>query len=318
MTAKIEKIRRMQHIWETQVKPFVEDSIEKEDGQYAAMVLVAHACEHAYKAIHNPKERNVMQESLESVLRLRDSVRVYSSGRSVTTEATKHWGKTDAHKLRAIIVNPWKHEGILKGEETELVNTPDGFVSGYSGSRSGLKITFNAYYFVLKLVSGIDAAYALFLDDPSPLQQKEWFSPALCSRGRRCKKCKKELRPCERCEEELDKVGATITCMCDENSESIREAIRWIRRCETHCTDPRYPKCRDDDHFLLSDECLFSSVCREINSVLIANLPEPVPRDGAIWYASGTYTEDEMKTIMRPLREEVDKCLTKLERKHAQ
>ena len=128
MTAKVEKIKRMQRIWETQVKPFVEDSIEKEDGQYAAMALVAHGCEHAYKAIR--KRRGGMQESLESVLRLHDCLQADSSGRPVTTEATKHWGKTDAHKLRAIIVNPWKHEGALKGEKTKLINDPRGVLSG--------------------------------------------------------------------------------------------------------------------------------------------------------------------------------------------
>ena len=58
MTAKIEKIRRMQHIWETQVKPHVQDLMDKEDGQYAAMVLVAHGCEHAYKAIRKGRGGN--------------------------------------------------------------------------------------------------------------------------------------------------------------------------------------------------------------------------------------------------------------------
>ena len=84
MTAEIEKLRRMQHIWQTQVKPHVQDLMDKEDGQYAAMVLVAHGCEHAYKAIHNPKERNVIQESLESVLRLHEFLPVDSRGGSVT------------------------------------------------------------------------------------------------------------------------------------------------------------------------------------------------------------------------------------------
>ena len=107
--------------------------------------------------------------------------------------------------------------------------------------------------------------------------------------------------------------------MCDENSESIREAIRWIRYCEEYCADPTYPKHLKDGHFLLSDECLFSSVCREINKVLIANLPDPVfsADSGAMVYAAETYTEDEIKSTMRPLREEVDKCLIALERKDA-
>jgi len=188
MTAKVEDIKKMRHIWETQVKPHVQDLIGKADGQYAAMALVAHGCEHAYKAIRN--RRGGMQESLESVLRLHDFLQADSSGRSVTTEATKHWGKTDAHKIRVFVVNPWKHKGVLKGEKTELTKSPDGFVSGYSASRSGLRITFNANNFVPKLVSGIDAAYAIVLEESSPLQQKERFSPAQCSRGRRCKKCK--------------------------------------------------------------------------------------------------------------------------------
>ena len=33
MTAKVENIRKMQHIWETQVKPHVQNLIGKEDGQ---------------------------------------------------------------------------------------------------------------------------------------------------------------------------------------------------------------------------------------------------------------------------------------------
>ncbi len=101
MTAKVEKIRKMRHIWETQVKPHVQDLMGKEDGHYAAMVLVAHGCEHALKAIHNPKERNVMQESLESVLRLHDFLQADSSGRSVKTDITKHWRRIDAHKIGA-------------------------------------------------------------------------------------------------------------------------------------------------------------------------------------------------------------------------
>ena len=100
MTAEIEKIRRMQHIWQTQVKPHVQDLMGKEDGQYAAMVLVAHGCEHAYKAIHNPKERNVMQASLESVLRLHDFLRVDSRNESTSPDATRHWKRIDAHKIR--------------------------------------------------------------------------------------------------------------------------------------------------------------------------------------------------------------------------
>ena len=329
MTAEIEKIRRMQHIWQTQVKPHVQDLMGKEDGHFAAMVLVAHGCEHAYKAIHNPKERNVMQESLESVLRLHDFLRVDSRNQTAPADATKHWGKTDAHKIRAIIVNPWKHKGILKGEKTELTNIPHGILSGYSISGSGsrdvrppvidkLEMEFNAHYLVEKLVSGIDSAYAIYLDDSSPLQHKEWFSPAQCSRGRRCKRCKKELVPCERCEETLEIVGEKIRCMCDENSESIREAIRWIRYCESYGDDPTFPKRLKDEHFLLSEDCCFSLACHEINKVLIDNRPEPVFYDnGAIGYAAGTYTEDEIKDIMRPLREEVDKCLQALERKYA-
>ena len=71
MTAKVEKIKRMQRIWETQVKPHRRRlRLRKEDGQYAAMALVAHGCEHAYKAIR--KRRRGMQESLESVLRLHE------------------------------------------------------------------------------------------------------------------------------------------------------------------------------------------------------------------------------------------------------
>ena len=98
--------------------------------------------------------------------------------------------------------------------------------------------------------------------------------------------------------------------MCDENSKSIREAIRWIRHCETHCAEPGYSKHLEDGHFLLSDECYFSSVSREINQVLIDDRPEPVfYENGAIGYAAGTYTEGEIRDIMRPLREGVDKYL---------
>ena len=310
MTAKIEKIRRMQHIWETQVKPHVQDLMDKEDGQYAAMVLVAHGCEHAYKAIR--KGRGGMQASLESVLRLHDFLQVDSRNQTAPANATKHWSKTDAHKIRVFIVNPWKHEGVLEGEKTELINDPHGGLGGYSVSLSGLrdikpleiddlKMRFDARKNVKRLVSGIDSAYALFLDDSSPSQHRQWFSPAQCSRGKRCKDCKKELRPCERCEEQLEMVGEKIRCMCDENSKSIRESIRWIRYCESNCADPTYPKHLKDEHFLLSEECLFSSVCREINKVLIANVP-----DG---YVAGTYIEDEIREIMRPLREGVDKYL---------
>jgi len=122
------------------------------------------------------------------------------------------------------------------------------------------------------------------------------------------------LRPCEWCEEELDQVGEEIRCLCDENSESIREAIRWIRYCEKYCADPTFPKRLKDEHFLLSDGCCFSSVNREINKVLIANLPEPVYYDdGSVGYAAGTYTEEEIKGIMRPLREEVDEYLERMD-----
>ena len=179
-----------------------------------------------------------------------------------------------------------------------------------------LEMDFDAHDIARKLVAGIDSAYAIFLDDSSPLQQKRWFSPAQCSSGRRCKRCKKELVPCERCEEELEMVGEKIRCMCDENSESIREAIRWLRYCETHCAEPGYSKHLEDGHFLLSEECYFSSVSREINQVLIDDRPEPVfYENGAIGYAAGTYIEDKIKGIMRPLRAEVDKRLTELERK---
>ena len=76
--------------------------------------------------------------------------------------------------------------------------------------------------------------------------------------------------------------------------------------------DPTFPKRLKDGHFLLSDECCFSSVNREINKVLIANLPEPVCYDdGSVGYAAGTYTEEEIKGITRPLREEVDKHLAR-------
>ena len=168
MTAKIEKIRKMRHIWETQVKPFVEDLIEKEDGQYAAMVLVAHACEHAYRAIRR-KGRGGMQASLESVLRLHDFLQVDSRNGSASPDATRHWGKTDAHKIRLFVVNPWKHEGMLKGETTKLINDPHGGLGGYSVSLSGLRdvrpleidnlrMRFNAHKNVKKLASGIDSA----------------------------------------------------------------------------------------------------------------------------------------------------------------
>jgi len=323
MTAKIEKIREMQQIWETQVKPHVEDLMGKADGQYAAMTLVAHGCEHAYKAIRS--RRGGMQEALESVLRLHNCLGAHSSGRSMTPESIKHFGKTDAHKIRVFVVNPWKHKGGLKGEKTELTNIPHGVLGGYSATMSGLrdvrppviddlKIEVNAHNFVKMLVSGIEAAYAIFLDESSPSQQKEWFSRTQCSRGRRCKKCNKELRPCERCEEELEKVGEQIRCMCGENSESIRESIRWIRLCEEYCADPTWPKRLKDKHFLLSDECLFSSVCREINKVLIANRPEWVVHEsGARSRKAGTYTKDEIKGIMQPLRTEVDKHLARMD-----
>ena len=253
-----------------------------------------------------------MQASLESVLRLHDFLQVDSRNQTAPANATKHWSKTDAHKIRVFIVNPWKHEGVLEGEKTELINDPHGGLGGYSVSLSGLrdikpleiddlKMRFDARKNVKRLVSGIDSAYALFLDDSSPSQHRQWFSPAQCSRGKRCKDCKKELRPCERCEEQLEMVGEKIRCMCDENSKSIRESIRWIRYCESNCADPTYPKHLKDEHFLLSEECLFSSVCREINKVLIANVP-----DG---YVAGTYIEDEIREIMRPLREGVDKYL---------
>ena len=171
MTANVEKIRRMQHIWDTQIKPFVVDLIEKEDGQYAAMALVAHACEHAYKAIC--RRRGGMQEALESVLRLHDFLPDDPSDQSVTTEGTKHWGRTDAHKIRIFIVNSWKHEGELKGEKTELINSPHEIFIAHSVTVSGLrdvtpleiddlKMRFDAHHFVKKLVSGVDSAYALF------------------------------------------------------------------------------------------------------------------------------------------------------------
>ena len=180
--ANIKKIEKMQHTWETQVKPFVEDLIAKEDGQYAAMVLVAHGCEHAYKAIR--KRRAGMQESLKSVLRLHDFLQVHSRNRSAAADVTNHWGKTDAHKIRAFIVNPWKHEGALKGEKTNLINDPRGVLSGYSVSLSRLrdvrpleinelKMDFDAHDIARKLVSGIDSAYAIFLNASSPLQHKE-------------------------------------------------------------------------------------------------------------------------------------------------
>ena len=95
--------------------------------------------------------------------------------------------------------------------------------------------------------------------------------------------------------------------MCDEISESIREAIRWIRYSEKYCAGPTFPKHLKDEHFLLSDACFFSAVCREINKVLVANCP-----DG---YVAGRHTEDEIRDIMRPLRKEVDKYLTERERK---
>ncbi|MCY3781924.1 MAG: hypothetical protein OXG78_16540, partial [Chloroflexi bacterium] len=274
------------------------------------------------KAIRN--RRGGMQESLESVLRLHDFLRADSSGRSVKTDITKHWRRIDAHKIRKFFVNPWKHEGMLKGENTELTNIPYGFSiehSVVSGLRDvkppevdHLAIKLDPHDCVNMLVSGIDAAYAIFLDDSSPSQQKGWFSPAQCGSGKCCKKCNKELLPCERCEEQLEMVGVEIRCMCDENSKSIREAIRWIRYCERFCADPTFPKRLEGDHFLLSDECLFSSVCREINSALIANLPEPVfYDDGSVGYAAGTYTEEEIRDIMRPLRAEVDKYLARMD-----
>ena len=327
MTAKIEKIRRMQHIWETQVKPHVQGLMGKEDGQYAAMVLVAHGCEHAYKAIHNPKERNVMQESLESVLRLHDFLRVDSRNESTSPDATRHLKRIDAHKIRKFIVNSWKHEGMLKGEKTELINDPQRarsmdrvILSGFRDVKpleiDDLEMDFDALDIAKQLVSGIDSAYSIFLDDSSPSEHEQWFSPAQCSTNKRCKRCKKELVPCEPCEEKLEFVGVKIRCMCDENSKSTREAIRWIRYCESNCAEPGYPKHLKDEHFLLSEQCLFSSVCREINELLIANLPEPVFSDsGAIVYAAGTYIEDEIKSIMRPLRAEVEKCLTQIDRR---
>jgi len=112
MAAKVEDIEKMRHIWETQVKPHVQDLMYKKDRHYAAMALVAHGCEHAYKAIRN--RRGGMQESLESVLRLHNCLGAISSGRSVMTESIEHFGKTDAQKIRAIIVNPWKHKGYSK------------------------------------------------------------------------------------------------------------------------------------------------------------------------------------------------------------
>ena len=314
MTAKVEKIRKMRHIWETQVKPFVEDSIEKEDGQYAAMMLVAHGCEHAYKAIR--KRHGGMQEALESVLRVHDFLRVDSRNESTSPDVTRHWKKIDAHKIRKFIVNPWKHEGMLKGEKTELINDPQRARSMYRVILSGFRdvkpleiddweMDFDALDIAKQLVSGIDSAYAIFWDDSSPSQHRQWFSPSQCSTNKRCKECGMELFPCEPCEEKLEFVGVKIRCMCDENSESIREAIRWIRYCEEYCADPTYPKHLKDEHFLLSDECLFSSVCREINKVLIANVP-----DG---YVAGTYIEDELRDIMRPLREGVDKYLARMD-----
>lgn len=46
--------------------------------------------------------------------------------------------------------------------------------------------------------------------------------------------------------------------------------------------------------------------------MLIPNLPEPVfYDDGSVGYAAGTYTEEEIKGITRPLREEVDKHLAR-------
>ena len=231
MTAKIEKIRRMQHIWETQVKPHVQDLMDKEDGQYAAMVLVAHGCEHAYKAIR--KGRGGMQASLESVLRLHDFLRVDSRNGSTSPDTTRHWRKLDAHKIRVFIVNPWKHEGMLKGDKTELINDPHGGLGGYSVSLSGLRdvrpleidslrMKFIAPSMMSQLVSGIDSAYSIFLDDSSPSEHKQWFSPAQCSTNKRCKECGMELFPCEPCEEKLEFVGVKIRCMCDENSKSIR------------------------------------------------------------------------------------------------
>ena len=328
MTANVEKIRRMQHIWETQIKPFVVDLIEKEDGQYAAMALVAHACEHAYKAIRSPKRQNVMQESLESALRLYSLLVEEHRKLPVTADTTHHIWRTTAHKIRVLIVNPWKHEGILKGEKTRLINNPIGGLSRQSIAFHGkhgyvphdihvVRSELNAHKFAERLISGIDSAYSIFLDDSSPSLHRKWFSPEPC-RSALCKECGKELRPCEICKEELESVGEKLRegeCDCDGNRESTNGAVRWIRYCEKVYDDPTWPKLLEDDHFLLSDECCFSSICREINSVLIANLPEPVRREGAIWYASGTYTEDEMKAIMRPLREEVDKYLTELERK---
>ena len=175
-------------------------------------------------------------------------------------------------------MNPWKHEGALKGEKTKLINDPRGVLSGYRVSLSGLRdvrpleineleMDFDAHDIARKLVAGIDSAYAIFLDDSSPLQQKRWFSPAQCSSGRRCKRCKKELVPCERCEEELEMVGEKIRCMCDENSESIREAIRWLRYCETLIApNLGIPKrTLKMVIFCCRRSAIFSSVSREIN-----------------------------------------------------
>ena len=107
MNGVTDDIRRMRNIWETRFKPHIEILMEVDEGHYSGIILACHCCEHAYKAIYT-SNGHVMQEALESALRLHNFYSAKDRGIVYEPCDRPHWNRKLSHEIRDFILNPTK------------------------------------------------------------------------------------------------------------------------------------------------------------------------------------------------------------------
>ena len=201
---------RQRYLWETRRKPQIKSLLKVDHGQYMAIESVCHSCEHVYKTIHSEQKnkRSVMQEALESVIRLYDHhcgscTKSYKkpmpgedNGTFTVTEdiMDEHHGRQLAFYIREFLRNQSSHEGWLETTTDNvsvkvLFNDENDFTratfasSTYvdSSQQTGeINIFIKASRVIRALIRGIDLAYETYLDSTHSSYYRHKYSPATC------------------------------------------------------------------------------------------------------------------------------------------